>query len=166
MCCDGVMFHGVKLQPKDSTKALAGFGLRIRRKRGSEMFLQPCAAFKGCRCAIYEDRPERCRLFECKQLKQMIAGEISEAAALERVASARAAVTRVMEILHHAGDKNSRRCIAERCDGILEKSPAVFPELADYQQPLRRAQRELEEILATDFRIEPAQTEDGTPTAY
>ena len=85
LCCNGVMFHTVKLQPADSAKELAALGLKLKRKKGNHYILQPCPAFCGSHCSIYESRPERCRLFECRQLKSVAAGEITEDAALDRI---------------------------------------------------------------------------------
>src|ERR1700761_8357592 len=86
MCCNGTMFHTVLLQPSDSARALAALGLKLkRRKNGKNYLLQPCPAFRGSHCSIYAARPERCRLFECRQLRQVAAGEISEATALETI---------------------------------------------------------------------------------
>ena len=70
MCCNGVMFHRVRLQPADSPKELAALGLKLKRKRGQHYLLQPCPAFQGTHCSIYASRPERCRLFECRQLQR------------------------------------------------------------------------------------------------
>ena len=33
LCCNGVMFHTVKLQPNDSAPALAALGLKLKRKQ-------------------------------------------------------------------------------------------------------------------------------------
>ena len=64
LCCNGVMFHTVQLQPGDSAKELAALGLKLKRKQGRHFILQPCPAFQNSQCSIYAARPERCGRFE------------------------------------------------------------------------------------------------------
>jgi hypothetical protein len=56
MCCNGVIFHRVRLQVADSPKELAALGLKLKRKRGQHYFLQPCPAFRETHCSIYASR--------------------------------------------------------------------------------------------------------------
>src|SRR5678815_2091081 len=85
LCCNGVMFHTVKLQPADSAKELAALGLKLKHKKSGSYIQQPFPQYQYAECAIYTVRPQRCRLFECRQLKRVAAGEITEAMALEKV---------------------------------------------------------------------------------
>src|SRR6478672_8297246 len=85
LCCNGVMFHTVKLQPGDSHKALFALGLKLKKKKKEHYIEQPCPAFQGNQCGIYLQRPTRCRLFECKQLLRVAGGEQTEAVALENI---------------------------------------------------------------------------------
>ena len=114
LCCNGVMFHTVKLQPADSAKDLAALGLKLKRKKGASYLRQPCPAFRGSHCAIYASRPERCRLFECRQLKRVAAGEITEAAALERIRDVQRRVEELEELLEKAGPTNRKRALSKR----------------------------------------------------
>ena len=34
LCCNGVVFHTVRLQPGDSAKSVAALGLKLKRKQG------------------------------------------------------------------------------------------------------------------------------------
>lgn len=154
MCCDGVLFHGVVLQPGDSAKELSALGLLLKRKRSQTLFLQPCSAHKGCRCTIYDSRPVRCRAFECRQLIRLRDGEIAEDEALERILEARSQVASVLGLLRKAGDRNEKRDLFSRCDGVLEKSPEVFPETAEFQEEIRERRAALEIFLAEEFRAE------------
>src|SRR4051812_30010660 len=83
LCCNGVMFHSVRLQPNDSARELAALGLKLKRRKQQDWLLQPCPAYQDGQCSIYAQRPQRCRLFECKQLQRVKTGEITEAMALE-----------------------------------------------------------------------------------
>src|SRR5271163_4672225 len=97
MCCNGVMFHTVWLQPGESPQKLAALGLKLKLKKKQHYLLQPCAAHNGSECAIYMQRPERCRLFECRQLKRIAKGEITEAMAMEKIQDVKRRVREVGE---------------------------------------------------------------------
>src|ERR1017187_4996 len=85
LCCNGVIFAHGQLQPEDDPARLQALGLVLVAKRkveiGKQRFHQPCAAFDGCRCKIYADRPKYCREFECLLLKKVQAGLVETAAA-------------------------------------------------------------------------------------
>ena len=157
LCCNGVMFHTVRLQMADSPKALAALGLKLKRKKGANYILQPCPAFCGSHCAIYESRPERCRLFECRQLKRVAAGEITEAAALERIRDVQRRVGEIEELLQKSGGTNPKRPLSKR----YEKAIAVpldnsaDPSALVLRDQLELAMRELSALLDRDFRLIP-----------
>jgi hypothetical protein len=154
MCCNGVLFHGVVLQPGDAAKELSALGLLLKRKRNHTMFLQPCSAHKDCQCSIYDTRPTRCRAFECRQLIRLGDGEIAEGEAHERILEARDKVEPLLGLLRKAGDRNEKRDLFSRCDGLLEKSPEVFPEIAEFQKEIRERRAALEAFLAAEFRTD------------
>jgi cell division initiation protein len=52
-------------------------GLKLKRKNRQDYILQPCPAYRDAQCSIYLQRPERCRLFECQQLKRVASGAIT-----------------------------------------------------------------------------------------
>lgn len=148
MCCDGVLFHSVVLQPGDSARALSALGLKIKRRQGAQYFHQPCAAHADARCAIYEHRPARCRLFSCRQLQRVAAGEVSESTARETIREARVRVARVNRLADRITATNPRRALAQRCANALTGAPE------EPANELRAAQRELEDLLDRDFRVE------------
>src|SRR6266581_3782971 len=79
LCCNGVIFADVKLQPSDDASRLRALGLRIstpHSKFRTPTFDQPCAALGGCRCRIYAERPRYCREFECVLFKSVKAGRL------------------------------------------------------------------------------------------
>ena len=144
LCCNGVMFSIVALQPGESAKALGALGLHV--KRGT--FTQPCAALDGLCCTIYEQRPVRCRLFECQQLQRIAAGEITEAEALEAVRDVQRRVAELNVLLEKAGANNPRKPLYHRSVTALgeDHPPELLGEIA-------RASAALESVLDADFRL-------------
>jgi len=157
LCCNGVMFHTVKLQPADSAKELAALGLKLKRRHGHNFILQPCPAFRDAQCSLYAARPERCRKFECQQLKRLAAGEITEAMALEKIRSAQRLVGRIDELLHRAGTTNRKLPLDKRCEKILAEpiDPTADPAAVALRDQLQQVRHELDALLAADFRIVP-----------
>lgn len=154
MCCDGVLFHSVELQPGDHPRQLASLGLKLRRKKGVEFFLQPCAAHRdengSCSCSIYAERPKRCRLFNCRQILAVESGAITEAEASEKIREARSRVARVKELMGHVGETNPNRSLAHRVANAL-----TLPEgegRTPLHEELDSAMRELEHFLEKEFR--------------
>jgi hypothetical protein len=157
LCCNGVMFHTVQLKPGDSAKELAALGLKLKRKQGRHLVLQPCPAFRNSQCSIYAARPERCRLFECRQLKRMAAGEITGAMALEKIHEAQRRVGQMNELLQQAGRTNPRRPLSKRWEKAMSEpmDPSSDQESAALRARLTQAMHELNALLNADFRIVP-----------
>ena len=155
MCCDGVLFHSVELRSGDNPRQLSALGLKLRRKKGVEFFLQPCAAHReengACSCAIYAERPTRCRLFNCRQILSVESGAASEAEAMDKIRNARSQVARVNELIDRIGESNPARSLAHRVANaltLLEGSSRTA-----LHDELDTAMRELEAFLATEFRV-------------
>ena len=159
LCCNGVMFHTVRLQPADSAKALAALGLKLKRKKGRDYILQPCPAFRENQCSIYAARPERCRLFECRQLQRVTAGEITEATALEKIRGIQQRVAHLDVLLAQAGTTNAKRPLAKRCEKILAEPPADHA-ASTLHDDIGHAMRELDAMLDRDFRLVPKLAEE------
>lgn len=162
MCCDGTMFELVQLQPADSRKELAALALKLKRKHGATCFQQPCSAFRGSHCAVYAQRPVRCRVFECRQLQRVTTGDSTEREALEKIAAARNQAAHVAALLLKLGEKPSRRRLKQRCDDALAQPSAVFenPESATILALLSQAIGALEALLDEHFRPAPEPPED------
>jgi Fe-S-cluster containining protein len=124
-----VLFRDVELQPGDHTGRLADLGLtvisRVRKSRrpGSAArrgpscvckLTQPCAALEGDRCRIYDDRPRRCRDFDCALLKAVGADDLAVESALQVIESARAKAEKVRRLLRHLGDLDERLPLSRR----------------------------------------------------
>lgn len=101
LCCTGHLFAWVKLRPRELAPS-ARVGLKVFTEEPTERgFAQPCPLWQQGSCSIY-DRPEyprACRSFNCKLLKQVLAGEQPLYAALEAVTQAQAQFARLEEQL-------------------------------------------------------------------
>ncbi len=149
------MFHTVRLQPSDVPPALAALGLKLKRKSRGDMILQPCPAFRDECCSIYAQRPERCRLFECRQLRQVAAGEISEAMALEKIRGVQARAARLDVLSRRANGGVRKGPLSKRCETALAEpfDATTHPELVEQRAELARGLAELDEVLDEDFRV-------------
>jgi hypothetical protein len=85
LCCDGTLFTRVSLKPPDLLPPLQAAGIRILDGDESQYFPQPCAAFRECRCIVYDDRPAACRKYRCELLKNFESGSLSWDEAQERI---------------------------------------------------------------------------------
>ena len=155
MCCNGVLFHGMAVQPEDSLRSMASKGVKAKRRDGELQFLQPCSAHDGNCCRIYADRPQRCREFECRQLEGVFKGEILEASAMKKIHEARRRSDRVRELLEMLGDHRKIRPLATRCAGIFTPPLDPSPQAEALRGELRVAMTSLEELLTQDFRQNP-----------
>lgn len=157
MCCDGVMFDLVRLQAGESPKAFAALGLKVKRKSGESHIVQPCPAHRDSQCSVYAGRPERCRIFECRQLQRVASGEINEAMAREKIGEAVRLVAEVNALLLRAGGTNENRALSKRCEQAMsdpgdETADAAVVKIRAH---LMRAKRELDALLDLEFRISP-----------
>jgi Fe-S-cluster containining protein len=131
LCCNGVLFKDVELQPGDDAKRLGWLGLPIREARKAQRksrqslpskpetrnskFPQPCAALcDDNRCRIYIERPMRCREFECALFKSVAAGKTELAAALKSIRAARQRADQVRRLLHVLGDIDEHLALSLR----------------------------------------------------
>jgi uncharacterized protein len=154
LCCNGVMFHTVKLQPADSAKELAAIGLKLKHKKSGSYIQQPCPQYQYAECAIYAVRPQRCRLFECRQLKRVSAGEITEAMALAKITDVQRRVAHINELLQASGITDPKRPLSKRCEKIMAEplDPSADEAAVSLRGDLARAMDELDAILDRDFR--------------
>jgi Fe-S-cluster containining protein len=165
LCCNGVLFHTVRMQGADSPGELSALGLKLKRKKGARYLLQPCPAHQNGCCSIYEQRPERCRLFACRQLLKMTDRQISEVEALAKIQEAKQRVARLEILLAHAGAKNPKKPLSKRFEAATAEppDPSTGGEALKRRAELTQAMRELEDLLNRDFRvvkIEPLRTGD------
>jgi Fe-S-cluster containining protein len=120
LCCDGTLFADVELQPGDSAERLRSLGQKLRRGKDSagnsvQKFAQPCTALgPDCRCALYAERPARCREFDCALLRSVQAGELTPEAALRRIRHARKQRDAVRSALAALGNEEFARPLSQR----------------------------------------------------
>lgn len=115
LCCDSTLFADVELRAGDDARELARLGLSLEKKgRSKTAFAQPCACFDGKLCAIYDDRPKRCRMFECGLLKKIGADELSACVALEKISKAKSLVKKVRGLLRQLGQNDERLALTKR----------------------------------------------------
>ncbi|HXP61669.1 MAG TPA: YkgJ family cysteine cluster protein [Dongiaceae bacterium] len=117
LCCNGVIFADVRLQPGDDAARLRALGLRVfasRAATGAPGFKQPCAALAGCSCRVYAERPGYCREFECLLLQRVKAGRLERRAALAIIGVARERVERVRRLLRELGDGDETLALSAR----------------------------------------------------
>jgi Fe-S-cluster containining protein len=143
MCCNGVLFEIVRLQPQDSVKELEKLGMQINRRKTQPYFKQPCRFLNDCTCTIYEQRPTRCRRFECLQLKLLADDEITEADAAAKIAEAKALVQRIQDLLAEAGDHAVDEALEERARRVLgdQTDTPLHDELQTLKKLLNRSFR-------------------------
>lgn len=165
LCCNGVLFADVRPEAGDTSPLFQG-GFPFCPKthptvdefagcKKASRVAQPCPAFQSttCACAIYSERPARCRKFECRQLLGVRAGTTTTEKALRHIRAARDLAARIETLLADLGYNNqqlpfSRRF--QRCQRAAEngKVPeSQFDRLAE----LQLAVHQLTGLLAREF---------------
>jgi hypothetical protein len=119
LCCNGVLFADVELRKGDDSEHLGELGLSLEKKGRHRAFAQPCACFDGRLCRIYDERPKRCRTFECGLLKRVQAGELDASAALKTIAQATRQVEIVCKILCCAESDDDRLALSQRYERAM-----------------------------------------------
>lgn len=157
MCCDGTMFHIVRMQPSDSVGALNVLGLKLKKKKGQNCIEQPCSMLKQQQCSIYAGRPERCRLFECGLLKRLANESITEANAAITISEARRQVTEILDLIERCGHHNKRQPLTIRYDRVMAQpvSEDWDPSEVKKREELKVRMRVLQSLLAEAFRPPP-----------
>ncbi|HEY6167069.1 MAG TPA: YkgJ family cysteine cluster protein [Verrucomicrobiae bacterium] len=157
LCCDGTLFHDVKLHTSDDATKLKAFGLPIRTPNAKlpiSKFPQPCAALCADRtCRAYADRPLQCHVFECGVFKGLTAGRIEFPTALRLVTQARQRADKVRRLLRDLGDTAEGVSLSERFRRVqrrMESSP-LDEETAECYADLTLAVHELNVLTHEKF---------------
>jgi Fe-S-cluster containining protein len=154
LCCNGAIFADVQLQPTEVQRLKSRFqGLALSGKNGQVKLPQPCAAFDGCRCRIYSERPKYCRQFECLLLKNVQAGRLGRAAASQTVRTAKERAEKVRALLRELGDGDEQSPLSLRFQRVakrFEKSPLTDRKAAIYAE-LTVAHHDLNMLLSQVF---------------
>ena len=163
LCCNGVLFKDVELQVGDDRKRLISIGLLLKdpsqrgsegRKRQKAKFPQPCLALcTGNLCRAYEERPRRCREFECALLKKVLQEESELAAALRTVRIAQRRAEKVRQLLRELGDTDESLALSlrfRRTKRRIESGSASDTQVEIYAD-LTLAVHELNVVLSREF---------------
>lgn len=147
LCCNGVLFQIVRLQPEDSVRALESRGMKLNRKKHEPYFRQPCSFLGDRTCQHYAARPWRCRVFECRQLNLLAEGHATEASTRAWIEVARSQVAEVERLLEVAGNTDVDRPLQERYAQVIE-------EVGHTDAHLVSAMTALNALLDNHFRVE------------
>jgi uncharacterized protein len=164
LCCNGVIFANLALQPSDSAARLRSLGLPVSAAHSAVRpphLAQPCAAFDGSHCRVYADRPQYCRQFECVLLKSVKAGRTEPAAALRIISAARERADKVRRLLGALGDTDIQLPLSTRFrqTGKRLKTCELDEETADTYAQLTLAVHDLNLLLGDAFY--PGSTRPG-----
>lgn len=157
------MFHIVQMQPSDSVGTLNVLGLKLKKKKGRNCIEQPCPMLKQQQCSIYSSRPERCRLFECQQLKRLAEGKITEDQAQLTIHDARRQVATILDLIETSGHHNKRQPLTIRYDRVIAQpvSDEWDPLAVKRREELEIRMRKLQVLLAGEFRPPPQPSSPG-----
>ncbi|MCX6902272.1 MAG: YkgJ family cysteine cluster protein [Verrucomicrobia bacterium] len=138
ICCNGILFKDVELQPADALGALACLfrtssktparrsssenrsqGAEARPVRSSSSTLsklpQPCPALgPDLRCRVYPQRPVRCHDFECALFQAVLAGRTDLSLARRVIDSTLQQADRVKSLLRQLGDADETLALSLR----------------------------------------------------
>jgi len=143
------LFADVELASTNEASALEVMGLEIEGDEGDGVqLLQPCAALKGKRCAVYAHRPDCCRSFECRLLQETKRGVVSVEEARAKIAEALGLIGRVKRLIGHLGGGDDRLPLKERCVEALGLSAEGRGDLES-----NRKRKELEAAMAGVERL-------------
>jgi uncharacterized protein len=153
LCCNGVLFADVRLQPGDSARRLIELGLSLKKKAGRPAFPQPCACFDGTLCRIYAERPAYCRAFECGLLKRIQNGEMNADAALRKISGAKRLADKVRQWLRRLGDEDEQSPLTRRYARVMREPVDLSgsPDAVAGRGQLMRAVNDLMLALQDDF---------------
>ena len=157
MCCDGTMFQIVKLQTGDRPSELGKLGLKVRSRDGEFFMEQPCSALRDTCCTVYENRPARCRLFHCQQLRLLDGDQTTEREVMALIASARELVEQVHSLILQNGLREDGQALLDRYERVMSTpvDAQLEPELAAARESLDAAMRKLRRLLNREFRPRP-----------
>jgi Fe-S-cluster containining protein len=154
LCCDGSLFADAELAARE-TAALEVLGVEIEDADRGEpaLLLQPCAAFKRKRCSIYPHRPNCCRTFECRLLKQVESGAISVDRAEETIVNTLKEIGRTKVLIAQLGQRDERLPLKERFSEALALSSNISddPEMNRKRADVKMAITRVQNLLKQTF---------------
>ena len=105
LCCNGALHPSVPIQ-EDEVKRIAEYMPRsIFRVQSKPKMKLPCESRQGNICAIYNERPGRCRAYQCKLLKKYMSGEIPRTQAIAIIDQAKSDLENLDFLAEHFEDQ-------------------------------------------------------------
>jgi hypothetical protein len=155
LCCNGVLFGDVELQPGDDAKRLAALGVELVNRGRKRLFNQPCACLQAGLCRIYNDRPARCRSFDCRTLLRLQQGEVSVASALGSISAAKGHAAEVLRLVRALGNTDEHLPLNRRYAAVMAQPVDLAGDeaQAELRGELMLAVDRLVGILEKDFLI-------------
>jgi hypothetical protein len=128
-------------------------GIQNTGKSGKAKLSQPCAAFDGCRCRIYSERPSYCQQFQCLLLKNVREGRVGRAEASRIVKVARERAEKVRTLLRELGDSDEQIALSLRFQRAAKRfeSAPLTDDNADIYADLTLAVHDLNMLLSEAF---------------
>jgi hypothetical protein len=153
LCCNGVLFADVELREGDDAGRLAELGLSLIKKGSKLAFAQPCACFDGKLCRIYDDRPKRCRAFECGLLKRVQDGELDAGAALQIISQTKRQAEKVRVLLRRLAQNDGRLAMTKRYAQVMSAPVdlSASEDNSELRGELMLAVNDLMQVLQRDF---------------
>ena len=137
LCCDGTLLGDVELTGPAEAARLELLGLDVDTDDGdADVLPLPCAALRGTWCRIYAQRPQTCRAFACRLLRDAQRGDVTADEALAQNLETRAQARRALKALLSTMEARPVRLpLAERvADAIAattESAPRAARRIAD-----------------------------------
>ena len=153
LCCNGVLFADVELRKGDDVQRLAELGLPLVKKGCQRAFAQPCVFFDGKLCRIYNERPKRCRTFECGLLKRVQAGKLGTDEGLKTITQGKRQVEKVCKLLRRTGSEGGELALSLRYERAMSGPVDLSAGKASAALPgkLMTTYRDLMQTLQRDF---------------
>ena len=130
---------------------MEGLGVELRHDDEVVSFKHPCACLDGTKCSVYEDRPARCRRFECELLKRVQNGERTVDDALSTVADAKLRVEKFKQLLRDLGQTDETMALAFRWNALEDDSAERSQEWWDSYADALLTVREMQAYLKAEF---------------
>jgi Fe-S-cluster containining protein len=152
LCCDGTLFADVELKDQAEADGLEAMGLEIEEEEtGAPLLVQPCAALRGRRCGIYGQRPECCRTFECRLLRNVRGGVASLESAVAIVAETHGKIRELRRLAAELGQGEAGLTFRESCEEALEVGARSDRGLESKRRALEQGLAAVELLIGTQF---------------
>jgi hypothetical protein len=153
LCCNGVIFGDVELQSDDDADRLRELGVPLVRRGQKLKFNQPCACLEGKLCRIYNDRPARCRAFDCRLLQRVRDGKVRVADARRIIQETLRHAATVRQLVHKLGQGDESLSLSKRYRHVMQQpiDLSAGEEIPRLRGQLMLAVHELTQLLERDF---------------